>query len=211
MANFDSIAPIYDQLAGLVFGGAIQKAQVVFLDQIENGQSVLILGGGTGLILEHLKLSNYSLKIDFIEPSSRMIEKAKKRVDNSSPLNINFYQERFEAFQSEKKYDWIHCGFFLDLFPRAELLKTISLIKAMMKANGKIWVSDFRIDEDHNRCWQKPMSQFMHLFFRSFAGLESKSLQDIQCELVNSGLGLNEEKRYYGRFIFSAVYTLNKN
>ena len=48
MNGFNSIAPVYDALATLVFGRSIRNAQLCFLGDIGYRGKVLILGGGTG-------------------------------------------------------------------------------------------------------------------------------------------------------------------
>ncbi|MEZ4686196.1 MAG: hypothetical protein R3B47_09055 [Bacteroidia bacterium] len=52
--SFNRLAPVYDFLASLVFGNRIRQAQRWLLDFIPEGSSILILGGGTGWILEEL-------------------------------------------------------------------------------------------------------------------------------------------------------------
>src|SRR6187402_1340927 len=74
MNGFDRLAPVYDKLAGLVFGKAIVDAQLVFLDRVRAGDRILILGGGTGWLLEKLLRKQPVCEVWYVESSSRMIE-----------------------------------------------------------------------------------------------------------------------------------------
>ena len=47
MQRFDRISGSYDFLAKLVFGKNLERAKNVFLDTIDEGKNVLIIGGGT--------------------------------------------------------------------------------------------------------------------------------------------------------------------
>jgi len=46
--RFDRLAPYYDVLANLAFGGAISRSHKQNFHLISNGATVLILGGGSG-------------------------------------------------------------------------------------------------------------------------------------------------------------------
>lgn len=204
MNDFDAIAPIYDKLAQLVFLGSIHKSQTIFLDKMEPEQTLIILGGGSGKILEKLDQLSTPLKVDFVEPSGNMIEKAQKRILDSSNLNITFHQKRFEEFVCQETYDWVHCGFFLDLFKKESLKEVLVSVKTMMNTNSKLLVCDFRIDQ--NNYWQTSLTKVMHLFFKTFAKLESDKLQNIEEQLKQSGFKMEEQQLFFKRFIFSGMY-----
>ena len=46
--SFDRVAPYYDRLARLVFGGSIRRAQRHFLSQVPAAARVLLVGGAPG-------------------------------------------------------------------------------------------------------------------------------------------------------------------
>ncbi|MEP5106138.1 MAG: methyltransferase type 12, partial [Ekhidna sp.] len=62
--DFDFVAPIYDRLSKLVFGKSLIKAQAYHLKVIGDKDRVLILGGGTGKLLEFIPKSG---ELDFVE------------------------------------------------------------------------------------------------------------------------------------------------
>ena len=81
MNDFDPIASWYDRLGKIVFFDRLHIAQKEYLNQLKQGNSLLILGGGTGRILEDIDRLGLNLNIDFVEPSSEMIKKAKQTGD----------------------------------------------------------------------------------------------------------------------------------
>ena len=66
--NFNTIAPVYDFLAKMVFGRSLERAQAAFLSDLETKvkAKVLIVGGGTGKVLELLP-EGLDLQIDYVE------------------------------------------------------------------------------------------------------------------------------------------------
>ncbi len=79
--NYNKIAKYYDLISRLVYGKAIIKAQVSLLKFIPANSSVLIIGGGTGWVLEELaKIHQEGLTIIYVENSSKMIALAQKEI-----------------------------------------------------------------------------------------------------------------------------------
>src|SRR5689334_3514018 len=52
--NYNSVAFFYDSLNRIVFGNSTIRSQVWLLQQIPANASILVIGGGTGWILEKL-------------------------------------------------------------------------------------------------------------------------------------------------------------
>lgn len=208
MNDFSAIAPIYDQLARLVFRGAIERSQTQFLCELKKGWQLLLLGGGTGLVLEHLDLQKTAMSIDFVEPSGKMMKKAKVRLSNSSKLDVVYHECNFEDIEISHQYDAIHCGYFLDLFSEVNLVGVIQQIKKMLKPSGILLIADFQLTHADHQFWQKPMIDLMHWFFRIFSNLESDQLRDFDSYLTKEGFVVEYEQEYFSKMVFSRVYSL---
>lgn len=202
--DFNGIAKIYDQLGLLVFFDRLHLAQLPFLDQIKPNEQILILGGGTGKILENLEVLNLNLKIDFVEPSLTMLTQAKSRNAN----HVNFHPLKFEDFSEGQQYDWVFCGFFLDLFPEQILRNNLNRIKFLMKPTAKLQVVDFQIIDDS--WWQRTMSILMHSFFRVFADLQNDRLLNIRQVIRSASFEPTSSKTFFAGFIFSELFTFTK-
>jgi ubiquinone/menaquinone biosynthesis C-methylase UbiE len=193
--NFDFIAPVYDRLARLVFGKSILRAQRVHLPEIQPKDRVLILGGGTGQLLEHIPLCE---QIVFIDKSKRMVKSAKKRMVNRS---IDFISADFLTYESGEKYNVIICPFFMDCFSKKSLEAVIEKCRLALKNDGRLIVTDFESGRIN-----LTLLKSMLLFFRFFSNLEAKKLLDIRNMLKTDGL-MEKDIKLFKKGIFSAIYT----
>ena len=203
MANFDHIAPVYDLLAGLVFGKAIKAAQVHFLDQLPSDGRVLVIGGGTGWIVEELVGRRSGLEIDYVEASAKMLEKSQLKMKGRSEIR---FVHGTEDDIPEEEYDMIMTNFFLDVFETEKLEKVITVLRSKLKATGIWLVSDFRSTGKRRHNF---LLRLMHLFFRYSAALRSKELKDFRYLLSSRELMETDYETFYQGMIFSAVYRPN--
>ena len=157
-AGFDFLAPVYDWIARLVFGKAITDSQTFFLNRIPQQADVLILGGGTGWLLEKISEQNKSCRIVYVDLSQQMIEKSKLRTTKDE---VSFVQGTISDVPMDAKFDVVITNFYLDLFSdrKLELIleqigihvkptscgPAVTLTVVVMRASmtGLISVSDF--------------------------------------------------------------------
>ena len=192
--DFDFVAPFYDRLSKLVFGESLIQAQAYHLKEIGDNDRVLILGGGTGKLLEYIPKSG---KLDFVEKSVRMLDRAKRRKFHGS---INFIQADFLEFESDKRYEVIICPFFLDCFETQGLMKVIAKIRSQLKPDGKLIITDFE------RSSINPfLLMAMLIFFKLFSKLETNRLLDLRTLLKENGFK-ESQISLYKKGIFSALY-----
>ena len=192
--NFDSVAPYYDWLAKVVFGDQLLNAQLVFLNQIQSTDDVLVFGGGTGKFLQYVPNCK---SLDFIEKSKKMIERAKTVKSN----NVSFINEDLLNWEIGSTYDVVICPFFLDCFNEKNLKTVLDKIQLSLKAGGKLIVTDFQSTDSNS--FQLGL---MHLFFRIFTNLEARQLLDINQILIEKGLKPAEEKFFHRNRVFSRLY-----
>jgi len=195
VSDYNIIAPIYDFLKTLVFGRNILKSQTIHLGGIPSNHRILILGGGTGQVLEYLGAQT----VDYVESSSRMIHRAEKR---KYLVKAKFLCQQFEDFQSSEKYDVVISNYFLDLFSDLELAAVIEKIKNMIADDGALLVADFKRTD----YWYHHFLEWsMHLFFRQVTGLKRRRLANIEKSLRDQGFTVHQRQLYFGGFIFSSV------
>lgn len=202
--RFNKIARVYDALTRLVFGKSLYKAQVFFLNRIPPQSNVLILGGGTGWLLDVLLHTNGSCQVWYIEASSSMIGQARRKIGEMQQHRVHFIHGTESDIPSDMAYDAVVTHFFLDLFPASSLEKVIVKIKGHLRP-GALWlVSDF---VDRGRWWQKVLLWVMYLFFRLTCGLETGTLPPWEERLASHGFEEVDAKLFFGSFIRSAVLT----
>lgn len=193
--EFDLVASIYDFLASVVFGDQLNDAQREYLGSILPDNDVLVLGGGTGKLIPYLPASR---SIDFVEKSGGMLKRARNQSTNNT---INFINDDFLTYTSDKQYNVIICPFFLDCFHAKTLESVLEKIKGMLIDGGFLIVIDFEY-----RFRNHIMMHLMHLFFKIVARLESNKLQDIHCFTLNAGFVVEKEKFFNQNMIFSRLY-----
>lgn len=198
--NFNFIAPLYDRLAGLVFGGSLRQAQSVYLSQIDTRAKVLILGGGTGWLLEILLAQQPGVEVDYIEASEEMLKSAMKRMADQPGVN---FIHGTEVDVASDGYGCIVTPFLLDVFEASRLNEVISGLKNALSPEGMWICTDFR---NTGIWWHRWLLWLMHRFFKLVSSLESSRLNDIDAALRSAGLEKQSEALFKRGLIFSAVY-----
>lgn len=200
--RFDRIAAFYDALAGMVFFGQILRSQTVFLNRIAPGSRILILGGGTGRILEPLLKQDPGVKVWYVEASAVMLAKSIKRAKGAP--GIKFLHGTEADFPMDIRFDVIILPFFLDMFQKPELSEVIA---RLMRASHResIWlVTDFV-----NKSWWHRVFLFvMYRFFNAVCGVQARELSPWQALLRASRLRLVDRRQFYADFIHSNYYSV---
>ena len=196
MNNFDVLAPVYDALVRLVYGNTLHKANIHFLDKISSRARVLVLGGGTGKILAHLKNN----PVVYIEKSKNMLERAKKRPYKG---RVDFICADFFTWQSDQSFDVVICPFFLDVFSETNLKLVLKKINDMTVVDGKLIVTDF---QNTGRYDHRILLSSMHLFFRITTQLEGHQLLAIEEYILQKAFKRKEQATFRRDFVFTTVY-----
>jgi len=203
--NFNWVAPVYDTLAFVVFGHKLQRAQVVFLDQIPVGASVLLVGGGTGWLLEQLLMRGTTKRIVYLETSSAMVARASRRmIRKSLQGSVNFRVGDQTALLPNESFDVVITPFVLDLFTETTLKNQfIPPLLNVLKPAGLWLVTDF---VQPPAWWQKALLWVMIRFFRLTASIEASRLVNWQQCLLAMNLSLQERKRQVGGMVSAEVW-----
>ena len=204
--RFDWIAGIYDSLTRIIFGKSFFKAQCFFLEELKQCSKVLIIGGGTGWILRELLIVNTSCQVDYIEASSKMLEKARRQISVHDISRVKFMLGTEANIDRHARYDAVITNFFLDLFT-ASLVDVIQKIRTSLSKNSRWIVTDFA---DQGKWWHRVMLRLMYAFFRLTTGIEARELPDYEKRLTGAGIKKSKEEFFFGSFIRSAVYRINE-
>jgi ubiquinone/menaquinone biosynthesis C-methylase UbiE len=202
--NYDKIANVYDLIRKIVFGNSIVNAQVCLLKYIPADSRVLIVGGGTGWIIEEItKIYSAGLTIDYVESSAKMIALSEKR--NAAANRVNFIQQPIEDYITAEKYDVVLTPFLFDNFSIDKIQIIVAKLDQYLKDNGLFLYTDFVLDENHARWWQKILLKTMYLFFRITCNIETQQVinMDNFFDLLYYKVF---EKTFYNDFIISTVY-----
>ena len=203
--NADKIAGIYDTLANFIFGDELEKAFSFYLDRVKPYDKVLILGGGTGKILQNLDELKIPLEIDYIEISQAMLERSRKRV--LEHINVRFVKADITTWQPESDYNILITPFVLDCFFDHDLKSVISKFSSKLHKDG-IWIfTDFIKTQIF---WQKWLVKIMYRFFQITTGLTISTLPDFNKAFEHSNLDLSASKTFYYNLIEARVYSVSE-
>ncbi len=192
MNDFDPIAWCYDPLKQFVFGDRLDTAAAYYLKNIKVGSHVLIVGGGTGRIINALPTDSQTY---FLEKSREMIVRAQRYT--SRP--VTFIHNDLLDFTTHQKFDYVICPFLLDVFDEVTLNEAISKIDALLKDDGILIVTDFT--------GKRPLQlKMMYFFFSIFVGIQARRLPPIHMLIVDSGFKLSESITFSGGVLFSHCY-----
>ncbi|MBD2754332.1 class I SAM-dependent methyltransferase [Spirosoma validum] len=207
--NFNGIAPLYDTLAFVVFGRRLQQAQVVWLNQIPANAVVLIVGGGTGWLLEQVLERRKPKRVVYLEASAKMVARASRRMIRRAVLgSVDFRVGDETDLKPEEHFDAILTPFVLDLFTEQTLRSHfIPQLHNALKPNGLWLVTDF---VQPHIWWQKALLWTMIRFFGITAGIEAQQLANWQQSLAEAGLVRQKQQQQVGGMVSTEVWELEQ-
>ena len=172
MSNLQYIAPIYDSLAKFIFSDSLQKATNYYLSMVPPQSKILIVGGGTGQLLEVLSESASGSDVTFLDLSPAMINRAKTR--NYAKLSVDFVNKSVFDF-NDFGYDIVITPFFLDLFVNQELNLIGNKLRGALKKGGYWLFSDFVTSDSAYHFY---LIKLMYLSYRIVDKVSARKLPD---------------------------------
>jgi ubiquinone/menaquinone biosynthesis C-methylase UbiE len=201
-SNYDNAAWFYDRLSRAIYGNTLIKAQTHFLHLIPANAKVLIVGGGTGWILEEIAKTHPSgLRITYVELSEKMMALAKQR--NAGGNDVIYINAPVEQADLQPDFDIVITPFLLDSLSPASFDVVFNQLHNLLKPSG-LWLNtDFQLT---GKWWQPVLLKSMYLFFRLIGCVENVDLPLIKQKFLGYGYQAAEEQFFYGQFIASTVY-----
>lgn len=201
-AGYDNTTWFYEDLSKLVFGNTQVKAQNNFLNHIPSNSTILIIGGGTGQILESIsRIHSSGLYITYVEISPKMMALSRKR--NAGQNEVNFITGHIAHITFTQKFDVVITAYLFDNFSDEDMARTFPLIDQWVKHNG-LWLdTDFQLT---GSVWQKLMLKSMYLFFRLLKAVNVTKLPNTPAVFKQYSYTVLDTKEFYGRFICSRLY-----
>jgi SAM-dependent methyltransferase len=195
--NFDALAPAYQALERLTFGGLLHWCRTAHLDRLSECRRALILGDGDGRFLAELLRANPEVEVDSLDISPGMVALARKRTaaipGAAGRVRFVVADARTDPLPANG-YDLVVTNFFLDCFRPKELAAVVRRVTDAC-APAALWVDgDFRVP---SAGWQRPAAKValavMYGFFSLATRLPARRLIDPAPLLAAAGFTLTEE------------------
>ncbi|QNL48619.1 class I SAM-dependent methyltransferase [Olivibacter sp. SDN3] len=203
--NYDKIAFCYDFLSRLIFFRSQMNAQIELLPYIPKNSSVLIVGGGTGWILEEIsKLHPAGLHIIYVELSANMLKRAQTR--NFRQNRVDFIHRDIALDAPGEEYDVILTPFLFDNLTEEKALVVFMKLNIRLKPEG-IWINtDFYLDPLERAPLKRAFLGIMYMFFRRIGAIEASNLMDINLYFDSCFYNRLTTLKKYNDFIHGTVY-----
>ncbi|UFH53326.1 class I SAM-dependent methyltransferase [Spirosoma sp. KNUC1025] len=203
--DFDAVSPVYDGLSFIVFGRKLQRAQAVFLKAIPAHADVLIVGGGTGWLLEQVLTHCRPNRVVYLDTSARMVARASRRILRQAVVGaVDFRVGDETMLTGNDHFDVIITPFVLDLFTEQTLqAQFIPRLRSTLKTGGLWLVTDFI---QTTNWWQKLLLRSMIRFFRLTAGIKTQQLSDWQRALAQNGLLRQDQQTQVGGMVSTEIW-----
>ena len=203
--NYDPVARYYDFLSWLVFGQAEINAQVELLGYLAPGSRLLIVGGGTGWILEKIAAVHSSgLHITYVESSPRMMELSRKR--NCGHNSVEFVLLPIEEFVAPSPFDCILTGFVFDNFSADKARTVVRQLGLLLREGGHWLYADFYLPKRKRKLWKAVLLRAMYIAARIICRVEASKLPDMEAIFGEAGYTSVYASWHYSKFIQSVVY-----
>jgi ubiquinone/menaquinone biosynthesis C-methylase UbiE len=200
--NYNSTVFYYDVLSRLLFGKALIHSQVYLLKYIPPGSKIMIVGGGTGWILDEIsKLYPSGLDITYVEMAEKMVGRAMKRHMGANV--VDFVNNDVRKLTTPILYDVVITPFLFDNFSQENAGSMFEHIHKFVKPEA-IWLyCDFQLT---GKWWQNILLRSMLIFFRTMCNIEANKLPDMQKSFRANGYKPIAQQTFFGDFVISEVY-----
>jgi len=201
-ANFNAAALYYDKLSRLVYGSALMDAQMYLLQHIRDGDKILIVGGGTGAILEKItERFSSGLAITYVEIAEKMMALSQQR--NVGNNVVTFINKGIEDVPVDNSYDVVITPFLFDNFTEETFRHMFAHIDGFLRPNGLCLSASF---QQTDKWWQRLLLQSMFTFFRLVCNIEGSQLPKITEQFAAHKYALVDERTFFRKFVLASVY-----
>ena len=208
-SGFDRVASFYDRLARLVYGDALEQAQLYLIPFIPANCRVLVIGGGSGWLLQQLVLTGRQLDILYLDAAPGMLKRAEakyKSMHLPHSCQVTFRLGTEAALQPHEQFDVIITPFLLDLFPPQRLHQLMQQLAAVLAPAGKWLFADFWPVKQPIPFWQKLLTWGMYAFFGAVSGVKARHLPNYGRHFQDLGFKEVATQQFYGGFVQAKVF-----
>jgi len=153
LINYRKVAWFYDFWSRLTESKAAN--QVIEVAEISDGETVLEVACGTGIVFEQIVHLNPTGKNVGIDLSPDMLNKAKKKLEDTQMTNYELNEGNVLNLNfQDNSFDLVVNNYMVDLMPIETFNKIASEFYRVTKPNGRVVVSTFSFgNKKINKLW----------------------------------------------------------
>lgn len=187
--SFDRLAAIYHGLEWLAFGRDLERARFRYLQELRDCRCVLVLGEGDGRCLQRLVQVAPAARIDCIDISAAMIDRARQRLSAADHTRVTFRCADARSVELPlDSYDGVTTLFFLDCFTDAEVATIVGKVQESLRSSATWLFADFTAPASG---WQRARAQVwlkvLYTFFRWQTDLTALTLPHSEKHIEAAG------------------------
>lgn len=208
-SGFHRVAPFYDRLARLVYGDALEQAQLSVLPHLPRQGRVLVIGGGSGWILEQLLITGKQLDILYVDAAPAMLQRARHRFEcfrQPNSCSVSFRLGTEKVLQPHEQFEAVITPFLLDLFPPPRLQQLMKKLTARLTPHGRWLFSDFWPVQQPPPLRQRLLVWGMYAFFGFLSSVKARQLPDYASHFKSLGFQEKYSQSFYGGMIQAKVF-----
>ena len=207
----DLIAPWYEPVEHLCFGGALEQRRNAFLDELSGAQNALSCGEGDGRFTAALLQSNPRVQVTALDASRKMMNLAARRVARmGSDLRrrSEYHCSGIHSFHPpQPAYDLVATHFFLDCFTTKEAHAVVRRIANWAAPRARWIVSEFaQPSAPLAQLWTGAVIRSLYAAFRVTTGLRVTHLPNYRPALRTVGFERRREERTLGGLLVSELW-----
>ncbi|MCG8584313.1 MAG: class I SAM-dependent methyltransferase [Pirellulales bacterium] len=161
--NYDRTAWFYESIAWVYSAGQIGRAKCSQLKFLEPGAKVVYLGVGAGE--DALEAASRGFDVTCVELSRKMLDRFQQKLDKAG-LSAELICDNAFDFDRVGQYDACMTNFFLNVFPKDQMVAMLSHAARLVRPGGKLMISDCACPQG----WL-PSRLFNHVYLRAGMGL----------------------------------------
>jgi len=206
--GFDSIAFCYDFFKKLVFGKSLKRAEAHLLQKDQTVKHCLVIGAGSGDILNILMIQYPNSRITCVDFSHKMIEKAKVKTEHLD--GIRFVCDNLINYEMDRRYEVIVLPYVLSCIRDSYFKQISEKIMSAAYENSIIYFTDFVINTRSlgYRWLSISLMKILYLFFNLTCNLGLWRYPNYTKLFVKTRFKLISESSFYFNNVITRSYSL---
>ena len=210
-ATYDRVVPIYDFSKTLLFLGSIQRCQNHYLPLLKESKTLLIIGGGTGKIIDDIQKHCNFEALDYVDNSPKMIASAEQHIQKQHPQmkeKIKFHALDVFNYSPASMHDAIIVPFALDCFTNEQLNNLGDKLTEWLASDGLLLFSDFHESKSSgsSRLLSRLITRTLYFILNTICRLRIDELPDFERMFKNQPWVLLGEHTFFFGVLKSYAY-----